>query len=59
MELYQRIQEVYKDGIIYGVVEGETQISFQSQLFEYRYLSLEAFEKMDKKGSYIVFSSVC
>ena len=58
-ELYQRIQEVYKDGIIYGVVEGETQISFQSQLFEYRYLSLEAFEKMDKKGSYIVFSSVC
>ena len=56
-EHYQRVKEVYKDGIIYGVVDGETQINFQSQLFEYRYLTFEAFEKLDKNDFYPFYNA--
>jgi len=49
-ETYQRVKEVFKDNIIYGVLEEDIEISFNSQLFEIRYLTLEAFEKIEKRG---------
>ena len=54
-EIYQRLKEMYKDGVIYGVLEGEVVIAFQSELFEYRYITNAAYEKMDKKGFYTFY----
>ena len=51
-ETYHRVKEVYKDGVIYGVLEEENEIAFQSELFKYRYINGEVFERMDKKGGY-------
>jgi len=52
-EPYQRVKEFFKDGVIYGILEGEPIISFTSELFEYRYISYKDFEKIDKNGFFI------
>ncbi len=56
-QLYKRLKELCKDGIIYGVLEGDHEIAFQSELFEYRYLSNKAFQELEKMGSYIFYES--